>query len=696
MKDIEELKESKPNNDGKLKGIVTEFLKCKDTPEVYEKKEFFNQTLRSAAKKFKLYPPKRDLGKMYKKMSEENPNKYPIIPSLVNLFINNTRRTLSGITNITVVMPPDPFSCEFNCLMCPDQKISKGAKEDMPRSYLSNEDACARAKKVGFDPIKQVHVRISDLIDNGHNVDKIEFRILGGTFSCYPKDMATDFIHKLYYAANIFDPENPKHLVPSKEEQEENLKKSKIPYKFGLDSQMKLEKGLRDLESMREEQNINETAKIHVVGMGIETRPDKITEDEILRLRFYGVTRVELGIQHTDNKLLKKINRGHGVEHSRRGCRLLRDYGFKLELHIMADLPDATPEGDKECYRQVLQSDPDLMPDYLKDYPCLAVDYTVVKEWREAGTWKPYSEKTEDASLLRDVLIYKQKITPPWVRVNRVQRDFHAANEETGEEGYHSTTIPSNLSQLVKEDAEKLGIYCQCMRCREVLDEKFDKEEIVYRTYIRDGGGNTVEYHFSAQVPRPHRNLELGIVRLRLTPATLDSKSKDICGITGLVREAHVYGQVVMVGNERNFGAQHMGIGTNLMKIAEEVCDYYKTEKIAVISAIGSRGFYRKLGYELGDTYMVKKTNNVTNVTEFLEKINEEHSKVDISKKTFDSPDFYIISEEEYRKYFPKQKQITFEKVHQEEQKITIRMDTIFYMISLFFVLMALVMHLFK
>jgi len=205
----------------------------------------------------------------------------------------------------------------------------------MPRSYLSNEDVFKRALVVDFDTVKQVYNRLDVLEKNGHPIDKLEFRVLGGTFSCYDKDLADTFIRDLYYSANTYyeDPENP-----------------------------------RERGTIEEEQAINVTAKVHVVGLGVETRPDEIKDVEIIRFRRYGITRVEIGVQHTDDALLRRVNRGHGVKQSKTAIKLLKNYGFKVEIHIMADLPGATPEGDMECYKQVLQGE-DLIPDYMKDYP---------------------------------------------------------------------------------------------------------------------------------------------------------------------------------------------------------------------------------------------------------------------------------------------------------------------------------------
>jgi ELP3 family radical SAM enzyme/protein acetyltransferase len=217
----------------------------------------------------------------------------------------------------------------------------------MPRSYLSNEDVFRRAAAVDFETVKQVHNRLDILETNGHPIDKLEYRVLGGTFSCYDHSITDTFVRDLYYAANIY-------------RQTSGCSTTRAPL------------------TLEEEQTLNEVARVHVVGLGIETRPDEITVAEIIRFRRYGVTRVEIGVQHTDDTLLRKVNRGHSVKASKRAVKLLKDYGFKVEIHIMTDLPGATPEGDMECYKEVLTGE-DLIPDYMKDYPCLDVDFTEIK-----------------------------------------------------------------------------------------------------------------------------------------------------------------------------------------------------------------------------------------------------------------------------------------------------------------------------
>ena len=543
-------------------------------PDNYKNAEGLNTCLRITAKKYKYQSTKRELGMIYRQMLKKDPINYPYIENLWNVLINKSVRSESGIVNVSVSLPPDRFSCKYNCYFCPNEP-------GMPRSYLSNEDVFKRASEVGFDTVQQVYNRFDVLEKNGHPIDKLEFRVLGGTFSCYEHSVADDFIRDLYYAANTYfeDNTNP-----------------------------------RPRGTIEEEQAINVTAKAHVVGLGIETRPDEIKESEIIRFRRYGVTRVEIGVQHTDDALLRKVNRGHGVKQSRRAIKLLKDYGFKVEIHIMADLPGATPEGDMKCYEEVLQGQ-DLIPDYMKDYPCLDVDFTKVKEWKAAGTWKPYAEATPDAADLKRVLVYRQSITPPWVRVNRIQRDFKEA--KNGALGYTSESIKTNLSQIVHDEAEKQGIYCKCIRCCEVSNEKYNKEDIQYiiRPFTASG---QQEFYISAEIPRPNRPMLIGFIRLRLSSALEQSIIPELKGKTAMIRELHVYGRVKQVGFKDASGAQHFGVGKSLLKIAEDISKKHGYDQIAIISGIGVRDYYRKRGYELRGSYMMKNIERPSNIISLI------------------------------------------------------------------------------
>jgi ELP3 family radical SAM enzyme/protein acetyltransferase len=547
----------------KHKLILDDILKV--DPSAYEDNDKLLKCLMKLAKKYKCLPGKTELGLLYRKLQKSEPDRYPYNPVLNHLLIKKAVRSDSGILNISVSMPPDKFSCKYNCHFCPNEP-------GMPRSYLSNEDVFLRAKEVDFDTVKQVYSRLTTLERNGHPIDKLEFRVLGGTFSCYSHDIADAFVRDLYYAANTY-----------------------------------FERTDRERGTIEEEQQINVFSKAHVVGLGVETRPDEIDNAEIIRFRKYGVTRVEIGVQHTNDMLLRKLNRGHTVLASKKAIKLLKDYGFKVEIHIMADLPGSTPEMDKDCYRQVLRDDPDLIPDYMKDYPCLDVSFTKVKEWKEQGLWKPYAEDDADASKLKDVLVYRQSITPKYVRVNRIQRDFKEENELTGSYGYKSESIKSNLAQLVKDEAEKQGIYCQCIRCCEIRGDKFNPAEIQYKVVKFLASGAT-EYFISAEIERKNRHLLLGFLRLRISPALInDSIIPELDGPTAMIRELHVYGKIVEVGaGKSRTGAQHLGIGKKLLKMAEDIAYDDASTQIAIISGIGVRDYYRKQGYELRGSYMMK------------------------------------------------------------------------------------------
>ena len=544
--------------------IVKDLIRMPQT--AYETKEALQLTFLQLSRKYKHSPNKRWLSVAYSIFHKESPTTYPLHSPLRYALMKKAVRSASGIVNVTVTMPPDRFSCKYNCKFCPNEP-------GMPRSYLSNEDAVRRAASVGFNPVEQVHIRFRALEENGHPIDKIEFRVLGGTFSCYEHSTADTFIRDLYYAANIYRTKSLTRRAPL---------------------------------TLEEEQHENTKGQIHVIGLGVETRPDEITLHEIRRFRRYGVTRVELGVQHTNDAILKRLNRGHGVKQSRAAIKLLKDNGCKVEIHIMADLPGSSLEEDKLCYEQILQMDPDLLPDYLKDYPCLDVAYTEIKKWKEDGRWKPYAEE-DGGSKLKELLIYRQQITPKWIRVNRIQRDFAAASESNSYLGFTSETIRSNLGDIVTRMAEERGIYCQCIRCAEIGSEPFSQNEIQYTTHKITASG-AVEYFLCAEVERPTRNLLLGFIRLRLNNAPNTVLLEELHNHTAMIRELHVYGNVQPVGTvSATNGAQHRGIGKTLLKMAEGIVWSNSYNKVAVISGIGVRDYYRKNGYNLKGTYMIKE-----------------------------------------------------------------------------------------
>jgi ELP3 family radical SAM enzyme/protein acetyltransferase len=570
--DIEDINKHVEHDPAVIRKIMCElYAEYINEPSIVDTSDLFMRRVYRICRKYKCCPPKNELGQAYKELIVEPDSQIKAHDQLMRALIKRAVRSESGIINISVVMPPDKFSCKYNCRFCPNEP-------GMPRSYLSNEDAVKRANSVQFDAVSQVYTRFETLETNGHSIDKIEFRILGGTFSSYDHTLADTFIRDLYYAANNY-----------------------------YSTEVQIGRGTLEEEI---ERNSRPETKIHVVGLGLETRPDEITPDELRRFRRYGCTRVELGVQHTDDKLLRLMNRGHRVQDSRNAIQLLKNSGFKIEIHIMADLPNATPEGDKQCYFEILQGDPGLIPDYMKDYPCLDVAFTEIKQWKESGKWQPYSEGPDGVNVLQDVLVYRQSITPKYVRVNRVQRDFSPATEDNEYLGYTSSTISSNLGQIVKDRAEQMGVYCKCIRCCELGNEKFNIADVEYKTVVFYAS-NAIEYFISAEIDRPHRPLLLGFIRLRIMNEYDHPVFPELSGNTAIIRELHVYGSVVpvspLVAKDVD-RAQHRGIGKHLMEMAEKVASrqHFKN-RIAVIAGVGVRGYYEKRGYQLEGTYMVKQ-----------------------------------------------------------------------------------------
>ena len=339
---------------------VNEFIKAIIKINPKNKKEYDSGIIK-IRRELKYMPSKSLLSINYQKMLNNNEiTKNKMIEKFIR---NKSVRSNSGVLVVTLVMKPDNFSCPYDCYMCPDERIENGATVDMPRSYLSTEPAEMRAQEVNFDTVLQFRSRMMTLEKNGHKPDKAEIIVLGGTFSTYPRSYQREFVRDVYYAANTY-------------------------FTYGLD------KKKRDKGTIEEEQILNENAGCHIVGFTLETRPDQINKAEIKRFREYGCTRVQLGIQHINNKILDIINRQHYVEHSIKAIKLLKENGFKVDIHIMPDLPGSSPELDKEMMLDIFTTSY-FQPDYIKIYPCLDVKYTEIRKWKEDGRWEPYAERNK-------------------------------------------------------------------------------------------------------------------------------------------------------------------------------------------------------------------------------------------------------------------------------------------------------------
>ena len=503
-------------------------------------RKLFNKNRIAPLSKATLISTYRQLVKNKKLKKNLNLEKY---------LIKRSVRTLSGVSVITVLSKP-AGSCPHVCVYCPTEP-------DMPKSYLSNEPAAMRAKLNLFDPVRQVVMRIKALENNGHQVDKLELIILGGTWSFYAQDYQEEFIRDLFYAANTIDTRKRKAL------------------------------------SLKEEQKINETTKYKVIGLTLETRPDYIDEKEIKNFRNLGCTRVQLGIQHSDNKILKLIRRGHTIEDSVKATRLLKEVGFKVDHHYMPDLPGSTPQKDLKMFKYAFTK-PDLQPDQIKIYPCIVNEYAQLNKWYADGKYKPYSEKE-----LLELLLKVKLITPPYIRINRLIRDIP-------EESIIAGNKITNLRQYLQKELQERKQACQCLRCREVKGKTKDinKVELVIIKYRASQG---LEYFISYE----YDNKVYAFLRLRFNDNSKKNIFPELIN-SSLVRELHVYGKMIPVHTKEDdeiSKTQHVGLGKKLMQKAEEITKENKLNKVAVISGIGVREYYKKLEYELEGTYMTKELN---------------------------------------------------------------------------------------
>ena len=448
-------------------------------------------------------------------------------------------RTQSGVATVTVLTKP--FPCPGECIFCPTDVR-------MPKSYLHDEPGAARAEAHGFDPYTTTASRLRALENIGHPTDKVELLILGGTWSYYPADYQEWFIKRCFDALN------------------------------GLES-----------GSLEEAQRLNESAARRNVGLVIETRPDYIDADEIRRLRRYGVTKVQLGAQSLDDRILDLNKRGHSVEQTRQAVKLLRAAGFKLHLHWMPNLLGATPDSDRADYAR-LWADPGLRPDELKIYPCSLVKEAALVEWWERGDYRPYTDD-ELVALIADCMAS----TPRYVRLNRVIRDIPANHVVAG-------STASNLRQTVEKHLRQTGRASKDIRWREVRGEKVSDDLRLMTEEYETSGGRETFLSFETRADKLAGFLRLSLPTTEAASLTGLAELRD-CAI---IREVHVYGPVVGLGDVGQGEAQHIGLGAQLIREAERRAREAGYGRMAVISAVGTRGYYHRHGFEMGELYMLK------------------------------------------------------------------------------------------
>lgn len=459
------------------------------------------------------------------------------------VFERLRRKPVRTLSGVTpVAVMTKPYPCPGTCIFCPDA-------EGFPKSYLPLEPGAQRAEEHHFDPFAQTAARIQTLTTIGHATDKIELLILGGTWSVYPREYQEWFVQRCLDALNE-----------------------------------------RASSSLVDAQRANETAPHRNVGMVMETRPDFVTLDEVRRLRWLGATKVQLGAQSLDNEILAANLRGHTIADTRRAMRLLRLAGFKLHLHWMPNLFGATPESDRADFAR-LWDDPTLRPDEIKIYPCSLIAGTELYARWQRGAYRPYT----DAELVELLIACKSRV-PPYCRINRVVRDIPASYIVAG-----NTT--SDLRLVAQRAMQARGAACQCIRCREVRGEKIVAAELRLDvlTYATDV---TTEHFISFVTPR-HRLA--GFLRLSLpSPDAPRDEILDEVRDAAMIRQVHVYGRALEIGADSDGQAQHAGLGARLIEHALQLARDAGFKRIAVIAAIGTRAYYRKLGFALGELYMTK------------------------------------------------------------------------------------------
>jgi elongator complex protein 3 len=502
---------------------------------------------REIAKKLKISLPSNiNLLKAYHRLVKNK--RIKANETLEYLFRKRRVRSLSGIVNVSVLTKPYP--CPGNCLFCPNEP-------GIPKSYLKKEPAVQRAILTKFNPVKQIGARLDSLEMTGHPTDKIELRIIGGTWSFYPSNYQKKFILECFRVCNKY-------------------RDSQIS-----NSQLSISKQLE------KEQKINERAKHRIIGITIETRPDYINEEEIKRLRYLGVTRVELGVQSIYDEVLKINKRGHNIGSTVKATRLLKDSGFKVSYQIMPNLLGSTFNKDIKMFEELFSND-DFKPDLLKIYPLALVKEAPLFKLYQQKKFKPYSKNK-----LIKLLIEIKKQIPDYVRIERVIRDIPA--EDVVEGGVKT----SNLREIVQEEMKIKGLKCKCIRCREV-GENYDPKEklILFRENYEASNGKEVFLSFENK----DKSKLYALLRLRII-----DKAEVRPRPLAMVREIHTYGQLVPI-LKKSKAVQHKGLGKRLMAEAERIAKKeFKLNKISVIAGIGVRGYYRKLGYKLENTYMVKK-----------------------------------------------------------------------------------------
>lgn len=469
---------------------------------------------------------------------------------ILQLLMIRKTRSRSGIAVVAVMTRPKKCPKKEPCIYCPG-----GEAISTPQSYIGKEPAAMRGLQFNFSPFEQAKYRLNQLKQIGHSTEKVELVIMGGTFT------AEDEAYQEQFVKGCFDALN------------ESVS-----------------------NSLEEAKKINETAKQRCIGMVIETRPEWCFEPQIEKMLHWGATRVELGVQHPDNKIYELVKREHTVEDVVKSTALLKDSAFKIAYHIMPGLPGSSPQKDITMFKKIFEED-EFKPDMLKIYPCLLVKPEFLQKKEESeiyqmykrGEWIPYND--EKAT---EVIAEAKKYFPRWVRIMRIERDIPTNYILAGVKA-------SNLRELIHNKLKSEKKKCNCIRCREIgFVDSPDLNNLHLKTEEYNASKGKELFMSFDDVSN---DSIAGFLRLRFPFAPfMPQLNKE----TALVRELHIYGTALKIGEKQETAAQHRGLGQKLLENAEKIAIENGFKKMAIISGVGVREYYRRLGYELDGNYMCK------------------------------------------------------------------------------------------
>lgn len=528
-------------------------------------------------------------------------------------------RTQSGVAPITVLTKP--FPCPGKCIFCPSDVR-------MPKSYLADEPGAQRAERNWFDPYLQTYNRLQALSAIGHDVSKAEIIVLGGTWSYYPEQYQIWFITECFRALNDFgvtdtrqkrlteyervaqelshtapaaltnDPVGNKAALVEFEVVDggKTLSYNQTVSRLYTAPEMKAgvtQKQTATWEELEQQHLQNQDAQVRCVGLVVETRPDNISQAEVIRMRRLGCTKTQIGFQSLNDSVLAQNKRGHTVAATRKAVALLRQAGFKIHAHWMANLHGSSVALDKKDYGQVF-SDPDFRPDELKVYPCSLIGSAELMQYYKKGLWKPYSYEE-----LLSVLEYCLLQTPQYCRLTRIIRDIPSTDIVVGNKH-------TNFRQIAEQSLAKAGLESVDIRAREIRGQQFNPEDLELESVVYGTSASSeVFLQFVLPAEKSTTKKQAIVAFLRLS---LPNKPTFIPELEGaaLIREVHVYGSLHNIGEAQSHKPQHLGLGKKLIAAAQKIAQKKQYKKIAVISAIGTRRYYEKQGFVQGPLYQSK------------------------------------------------------------------------------------------